>query len=44
MNEQNISDAVLVGVAKKGSDSGECERSLDELASSTRQAAEPLQR
>lgn len=32
MNEQNISDAVLVGVAKKGSDSGECERSLDELA------------
>ena len=32
MYEQNISDAVLVGVAKKGSDSGECERSLDELA------------
>lgn len=32
MNEQIISDAVLVGVAKKGSDSGECERSLDELA------------
>lgn len=32
MNEQKISDAVLVGVAKKGSDSGECERSLDELA------------
>ena len=32
MNEQIISDAVLVGVAKKGSDGGECERSLDELA------------
>lgn len=31
MNENQISDAVLVGVAKKGVDNGECERSLDEL-------------
>ena len=31
MNEQIISDAILVGVAKKGGDGSECERSLDEL-------------
>lgn len=31
MNEKQIADAVLVGVAKKGADNGECERSLDEL-------------
>lgn len=29
--EEKLTDAVLVGVAKKGSDTGECERSLAEL-------------
>lgn len=32
MDEQVVSDAILVGVAKKGDDSGACERSLDELS------------
>lgn len=31
MEERKITDAVLVGVAKKGSDNGECEKSLAEL-------------
>lgn len=31
MEENKITDAILVGVAKKGSDNGECEKSLAEL-------------
>ena len=31
MEEKKITDAILVGVAKKGSDTGECEKSLAEL-------------
>ncbi len=31
MEENRITDAILVGVAKKGSDNGECEKSLAEL-------------
>ncbi len=31
MEEKKITEAILVGVAKKGSDSGECEKSLAEL-------------
>lgn len=31
MEENTLTDAILVGVAKKGSDSGECEKSLAEL-------------
>ena len=31
MEENKLTDAILVGVAKKGSDNGECEKSLAEL-------------
>ncbi|MBR5539180.1 MAG: GTPase HflX [Clostridia bacterium] len=31
MEEKKLTDAILVGVAKKGSDTGECEKSLAEL-------------
>lgn len=31
MEENKLTDAILVGVAKKGSDTGECEKSLAEL-------------
>ena len=31
MEEKKITEAILVGVAKKGNDSGECEKSLAEL-------------